>query len=588
MPLRNGSSRSDFEHNVKKEIEAGKPQKQALAIAYSVKRKAEDGPLEQSGAVVWKPGSAEAAANDIAYPEGHELPAFGIRNSSRPPANPPHPSNGHIQWPHNKVKDNTPTSSIYGVEQLSENQELTNDGFLICWNTPIARVGYLFYDQHELKEIEPDKHGIIRVLRTPEEVFAADAIASFNGKPVTDEHPDDLISPDTWKESKAVGVVQNPRRGTGADADVLLADLLIYDNDMIELITSKKRRELSCGYTSDYEQNAPGQATQRNILGNHVAIVKQGRCGPRCSVRDHKKMRRTFDLRGLLKRRAALDEELAEAMIARRGEGDYLSNEGPEAQEGPGALAGTHIHIHTGGGGEMKDEDKEEKKEDEENKDTDPYEARFKAIEDSLAEMKDSHKKMLDSLEDFKNGTVSAESQDKKNKDEDKEEKEDKEDEEVENKDASEVEEEEEKEEEKGKEGETKDSTSLRAAWADTISRAEKLAPGLRSLGTFDAAMQRRKTKDQLCIFRRRALAQAFQDAATETVVKKYIPNRQAVSKLPCAAVRVAFMAASDDAGALNNNRHRAHLRPTGDTPAERTSSLLKGINENSKKFWNL
>jgi hypothetical protein len=35
MPLEKGKSKSAFEHNVKAEIEAGKPQKQAVAIAYS-------------------------------------------------------------------------------------------------------------------------------------------------------------------------------------------------------------------------------------------------------------------------------------------------------------------------------------------------------------------------------------------------------------------------------------------------------------------------------------------------------------------------------------------------------------------------
>ncbi len=38
MPLESGSSKSAFEHNIKTEIEAGKPQKQAVAIAYSKKR----------------------------------------------------------------------------------------------------------------------------------------------------------------------------------------------------------------------------------------------------------------------------------------------------------------------------------------------------------------------------------------------------------------------------------------------------------------------------------------------------------------------------------------------------------------------
>ena len=40
MPLVKSSSKSAFRTNVKKEIAAGKPVKQAVAIAYSVKRKA--------------------------------------------------------------------------------------------------------------------------------------------------------------------------------------------------------------------------------------------------------------------------------------------------------------------------------------------------------------------------------------------------------------------------------------------------------------------------------------------------------------------------------------------------------------------
>lgn len=40
MPLIKGKSSNAFEHNVKAEMNAGKPQKQALAIAYATKRRA--------------------------------------------------------------------------------------------------------------------------------------------------------------------------------------------------------------------------------------------------------------------------------------------------------------------------------------------------------------------------------------------------------------------------------------------------------------------------------------------------------------------------------------------------------------------
>ena len=40
MPLRKSKSKEAFQENVKKEIAAGKPPKQAVAIAYDVKRRA--------------------------------------------------------------------------------------------------------------------------------------------------------------------------------------------------------------------------------------------------------------------------------------------------------------------------------------------------------------------------------------------------------------------------------------------------------------------------------------------------------------------------------------------------------------------
>lgn len=43
MPLEPGKSQAAFSHNVKAEMQAGKPQKQAVAIAYSEKERTDDG-----------------------------------------------------------------------------------------------------------------------------------------------------------------------------------------------------------------------------------------------------------------------------------------------------------------------------------------------------------------------------------------------------------------------------------------------------------------------------------------------------------------------------------------------------------------
>ena len=42
MPLKSGTSKKTFEKNIKTEVKAGKPDKQAVAIAYAMKRDSDD------------------------------------------------------------------------------------------------------------------------------------------------------------------------------------------------------------------------------------------------------------------------------------------------------------------------------------------------------------------------------------------------------------------------------------------------------------------------------------------------------------------------------------------------------------------
>lgn len=170
------------------------------------------------------------------------------------------------------------------VEQLSPKQSMTPEGFLLCEGVPIARTGSQLYAGHELPDLEPGPDGLITVMREEAEVFRAETIASLEGKSITIRH--------TFVDSAnvrmhEVGHMQNLRRSTD-EPDLLLADFLIKDAHAIR--TAKNMREVSVGYDADYEQDTPGLAYQRNIIGNHVALVERGRAGPRCSIQDEEIM----------------------------------------------------------------------------------------------------------------------------------------------------------------------------------------------------------------------------------------------------------------------------------------------------------
>lgn len=184
----------------------------------------------------------------------------------------------------NRAKDSATMKRYYSTAKLSERISETPEGFLICEAVPITRAGDLLYNPSETPVTAGDGPTVIS--RTVEDIHDPATIASFEGKPVTINHPDDFVTPDNWREL-AVGIVQNVRPGEGEDEDKLLADLLITDFEAIQAVKSKRLREVSCGYEAEYVEEAPGRGRQEGIIGNHVALVTSGRCGSECAIFDH-------------------------------------------------------------------------------------------------------------------------------------------------------------------------------------------------------------------------------------------------------------------------------------------------------------
>lgn len=155
--------------------------------------------------------------------------------------------------------------------------ERTPEGFLIV-DGLIARTGVQVYRKADGTEI--------REYRPADEVFDAEAIASFDLRPVTNNHPPELLTADNAK-SYAVGAVGSPRR----DGRFIAARLAIHDASAIEALLAG-RAQLSCGYEAEVDMTSgvspEGErydAIQRRIRGNHVALVDVARAGPEARVR---------------------------------------------------------------------------------------------------------------------------------------------------------------------------------------------------------------------------------------------------------------------------------------------------------------
>lgn len=173
-------------------------------------------------------------------------------------------------------------SKAYFGSRISDHILKTPEGFLICKDVPIARTGTQQYRGCEFGG--PVADGIYNVQRPEAEVFDRAAVASFEGKPVCDEHPEEDVTPDNYGRYMK-GVCRDVRRGDGDLSNCLVADLVIYDADLIGKIEAGKR-EISCGYDCLWNPTSDSSYDQLEIRGNHVAVVDRGRAGHKVAIRD--------------------------------------------------------------------------------------------------------------------------------------------------------------------------------------------------------------------------------------------------------------------------------------------------------------
>ena len=163
------------------------------------------------------------------------------------------------------------------VEQLGPHRYKTPEGYLICVDAIIARTGKQEYKESELFT-DLDSDNIIEVNRPYNEVFSPETISSFENKPLCNEHPDSDVTTENYKEL-SVGYIRDIHKGTIDNQDVLMANIIVTDPEVINEIETNQKVELSCGYDCQILKDNNGNYYQHQIRGNHLALCDRGRAG---------------------------------------------------------------------------------------------------------------------------------------------------------------------------------------------------------------------------------------------------------------------------------------------------------------------
>lgn len=169
--------------------------------------------------------------------------------------------------------------------------ERTNEGFL-KGRAIVTSIGVFTYKRAD--------GTIQRELRLPEEVFAPGTLNSMKLKPVTLNHPSELVTSDNADKLQVGSLGDNPswtkewrdRNWEEVTDGINCAiDMIVTKKDAIDAVLNGKQA-LSMGYTCDLEMAEPGSTwcgveydfIQRNIRYNHCAIVDSARAGDNAKI----------------------------------------------------------------------------------------------------------------------------------------------------------------------------------------------------------------------------------------------------------------------------------------------------------------
>lgn len=163
-------------------------------------------------------------------------------------------------------------------------------------DNPISKVGVFDYHGSSLPGA-PDQTKVYRIYRPADELSDPAFLDSLRLLPWIDEHvmlgAKDIPGAVAAEERGVHGVMGEEVR---FDGNYVRTNLKVFSEGMAQLIdpqNPKGKRDLSLGYRCTYDwtpgvfQGKPYDAVQRQLRGNHLALVREGRMGPDVAVLDH-------------------------------------------------------------------------------------------------------------------------------------------------------------------------------------------------------------------------------------------------------------------------------------------------------------
>jgi hypothetical protein len=268
MPLEKGKSKAAFSKNVKTEVAAGKPQRQAVAIAYSeagedIQLDGERLTREEVGAILKRrfgrvnDEDCTLEADDCSATDAKPVIAFD--------------------------------RSLRRVELvLDRSMRRTDlDGHLHVENVNISKANVCPYYGSEIPGADAlglDPTRVYMLYRDAAELAAA--APTYENKPLMAAHVG--VSADQPQKYFIAGAVSNVR----FEAPYLRATIAVWDGESIKGIEDGTKREISAGYryqpdmTPGVVDGVPYEGVMRRLACNHVALVEAGRAGPDVMVAD--------------------------------------------------------------------------------------------------------------------------------------------------------------------------------------------------------------------------------------------------------------------------------------------------------------